>query len=416
MPSFNRPLQVYLDSQDYSNMSRAMESADHPHRPIFDKLMSFVDQGQIEIRFSAIHVIESAHLESSSMDLALGRARCIEALARGKCLRSWIDATQDECINAVHGRAVSKGISNDSSAWFPDISGIALGLRKSFVDQINKMMRETPLPRNEKRLLKKRMWAGDQLSPAVVDVLRNGRDELLKSLAQEFPVGERFFKEDLMLKFAAGQVSADVIVEEMSVVLRDLQTFLSWTYEEQDKKRAFVSWLRSGGANLVELIENSRSHLSEINGQLYSLGFDKKEIDRKMRKVYDEAIEQHLQHHRQSYIRSIREKVRKLPRATQGRSTDWDQLEQSPVGTLPMMDAYFLAMGVHFRRSVLMDRKLKDSDSADLYHLACLPYVDLFRADGDTSEVGKPVAELFGKKIVSKLAQLPSEIERSLSS
>lgn len=415
MSNFHRPLQIYLDTQDYSNLSRAMDSASHPQRPVFDHLLKYVEQDLIEIRFSAVHVIESAHLDSSSLDLALGRARCIEVLTRGKCLKCWSDSIQAECSNVVHGRAATEGITNDNSIWFPDLSEIALGFRKMLIEQFKEIMRGASIPRSQRRLLQKKVGIGDRLHPAIVEMFSDGRGHLLKSIAEQFPFGDRFFEEDLMLKYATGQIGPEVIVEEMSVVLRDLNTFLSWTYEKQDKNRDFVSWLRSGGASMAENISRLRSRLEAIRAPLYQLGIDRKEIDIKMRNIYNNTIHDNIQFGRLSYIKDIRKKMRSNPHFLRGGSNAWEELEVSPIGTLPMLDSYILAMGEHVRRSVLMDRRLKDSDSADLYHLACLPYVDLFRADGDTSEVGRPIAKLFGKKIVSKLAHLPSEIEAALS-
>jgi hypothetical protein len=48
-------------------------------------------------------------------------------------------------------------------------------------------------------------------------------------------------------------------------------------------------------------------------------------------------------------------------------------------------------------------------------HLSYLPYVDLFRADGDTSQTGAVVAKRFGSRIIPKLDALPDEIDRALA-
>lgn len=76
------PLQVYLDSSDYSMLSEAMHNDQHPTFETLKRLSEFVDLGLIEIRFSTIHLIEIAHLDAESKNWALRRAECIQHLSK----------------------------------------------------------------------------------------------------------------------------------------------------------------------------------------------------------------------------------------------------------------------------------------------------------------------------------------------
>ena len=114
------PLQIYLDSNDYSNLSKAMGSKAHPDRPIFDGLCDLVDQNLIEIRFSAVHIVEMTHLDARSKPAALQRARCLQRLTRGRCFRYWIDTEALECREFLAGTPSFSVIANDRSEWHPD--------------------------------------------------------------------------------------------------------------------------------------------------------------------------------------------------------------------------------------------------------------------------------------------------------
>jgi len=53
-----RPLVVYLDSNDFSNLSKAPLSPDL--QSLHDRLLDLRDRGAITLRFSMVHVLEAA--------------------------------------------------------------------------------------------------------------------------------------------------------------------------------------------------------------------------------------------------------------------------------------------------------------------------------------------------------------------
>jgi hypothetical protein len=62
----------------------------------------------------------------------------------------------------------------------------------------------------------------------------------------------------------------------------------------------------------------------------------------------------------------------------------------------------------------LTTRKAKTSDFGDIFHATYLPYVDIFRADGNTASIIEQAKLPFKTKVVSKLTDLPKEIENLL--
>ena len=403
----NRPVQVYLDSQDYSKLSDSMDDPTHRLHALFTKLLGHAEAGEVEFRYSAAHVIEIAHLERQHLDFAMKRARCIEALGRKKCLRFWLEAWRTECGNVVAGHPATDSITNDDACWHPDVSEVATELRQTMLNSFREALLDASVNRQQRRKLQRTLFAGGYLSDAGVDALMKGRKGLVTTLSDEFPFAGDIDAENLMLRFAKGHASPSEVVDAMSVALRDLSTFVGWTYEERDKERKLVVWLRQWGAKLVDIIETLRSNLVEIAER-----YPNTEIDKK---IYDAAIQNPARNFRTSFIRKFRKEAQSLPKNMRGSNSDWQQLEDSEIGTLPALDAYILSVVEHVRRSLMMPRKLKASDAADLVHLCYLPYVDLFRADGDTSQTGAVVAKRFGARIIQKLNALPQEIDRALA-
>lgn len=384
-----------------------MDDPAHRLHALFKKLHGHAEAGEVEFRYSAAHVIEITHLERQHMGFAMKRARCIEALGRKKCLRFWLEAWRTECGNVVAGRPATDSIPNDDACWYPDVSEVAAELRQTMLNSFQEALLDASVNRQLRRKLQRTLFAGGYLSDAGVDAVMKGRKQLVTTLSDEFPFADDIDAENLMLRFARGHAGSGEVVDAMSIALRDLPTFVGWTYEERDKERKLVVWLRQWGAKLVNIIETLRTNLVEIAERYLEIEIDKK--------IYDAAIQKPAGSFRTSFIRKFRKDLQSRPKNKRGSNSDWQQLEESELGTLPALDAYIISVVEHVRRSVLMPRKLKTSDAADLVHLSYLPYVDLFRADGDTSQTGAVVAKRFGSRIVPKLDALADEIDRALA-
>lgn len=121
------PLQVYLDSSDYSVFAAppAVDSVKRAGQ--HQEIMKLVDDGLIQVRHSVLHVIEMTHLEPKYLERATGRARCLEDLCRGSCYRFFSEIKGIEARNALAGKVSSNGILNDQHYWFPNLRPVTGG-------------------------------------------------------------------------------------------------------------------------------------------------------------------------------------------------------------------------------------------------------------------------------------------------
>ena len=83
----DRPLQIYLDSSDYSTMSDPRNVDNGRVQGVLQYLRQAVEDEYVEIRFSIVHIVEACHTEPSHKALAIGRATLIDELSKGKVMR-----------------------------------------------------------------------------------------------------------------------------------------------------------------------------------------------------------------------------------------------------------------------------------------------------------------------------------------
>lgn len=399
-------LQVYLDSSDYSDLSESMLDSKHPNARIFQKLCWYVDQGIIEIRFSAVHVIEIAHLDESSRNWALHRARCIQRLTGGKCFRFWSEIPVIECFNLMTNRPIYEDVYVNNGSWHPDFSDVAYAFRRLTIDEFKKVVIDGSLNRKQRKANERIYIRNGHLSAEGIRALQVNRKELLDEVSRQFPLSEKFYKDDLMLKYAAGKVSAEEIIEEISIVFRDIEKFIGWTYDTRDSERKIVSWLRSHGKEMASSIEAQRAKINDA----YAEGM----ITSEQKKTILLSIERMIPDLRSNRLDEVKVSIKDLYPTFRCTGSQWSDVQGSEFGSIPSMDSYIMVYFEHFRRNLKMNRKLKGSDAADLFHLAHLPYCDLFRADSDTAETVKKMAAAYNTRVVSKLRNLPDQIEHVL--
>jgi hypothetical protein len=112
------PLQVYLDSSDFSDLSDPKKAT--VCRPVALQLIEWRNKGKIEIRCSQAHVCEMAPTAPQHLDLARRRAECIVQLCGKRTLLAHGDLATAEVV-ALHRRTPlePQHVRNDAGMWMP---------------------------------------------------------------------------------------------------------------------------------------------------------------------------------------------------------------------------------------------------------------------------------------------------------
>ncbi|MGL5001488.1 MAG: hypothetical protein ACRDAM_00945, partial [Casimicrobium sp.] len=128
----NRPLVVYLDSSDYSHFADVFRGAGttSDEKELL-ALKQLVRQGDIQIPFSSLHVMEAAAHDGVSTEAATARLNVIDQLANGSAFRGWTELPALDLLHAQESdsykasvRPVERerfhGRSSDGE-WFPGL-------------------------------------------------------------------------------------------------------------------------------------------------------------------------------------------------------------------------------------------------------------------------------------------------------
>jgi uncharacterized protein (DUF58 family) len=131
-----RPLQVYLDSSDYSRFADVERGCGTDEdESLLSRLCSFVSSGDVCIPFSGLHVIEAApRMKNSPIAPASARLTVMDRLACRNAFRGW---TELPSIDVFHlqtsrndlafikpvNRPVFHGRSSNGE-WFPGLPAL----------------------------------------------------------------------------------------------------------------------------------------------------------------------------------------------------------------------------------------------------------------------------------------------------
>lgn len=402
-------LTVYLDSSDYSVMS---DPDNLPAQEIRTRLEKYSARGIARFPFSAIHMIECAHLDVASRPMALRRATLIHNFAEERCFPWWLDTAFLECTDRAKAVDLTP-IDFDSGSswrWLPDMSALADSFKKAMIDGLKEMLVEQNLPRQQRRQMFSRTFRRGKVSPLVIAFLRRNRSELLKALEKQFPLTTRFYEEDLILRFAAGEVSSKTIAAEFEKGMSDPINFVGWIYDRHDKDRKMTGWLRKHGGRLVELVEDVRRQFIELQS-LPGAKLQRAYISRQL----ENMLEQKRREVRQRLLMTIFHENEQQLKRNRIYKTSWiSNVIDSQFGAIPSLDSYIEALINYFRNSVVASKhpqKLKRSDAGDIFHMCYMARADIFRCDVATSRIATKVAKHYGVKVINKLSMLPEAIE-----
>lgn len=121
-----RPLQIYLDSSDFSALSAPNRTS--AHDDVEKKLLTWLDAGVIEIRFSYLHVVEASPIRPKDIESATARFQKIVQLCGKKCLISTISIVEREISSPGdwQSSSYSDWLYRNDGDWLPNIEGLGV--------------------------------------------------------------------------------------------------------------------------------------------------------------------------------------------------------------------------------------------------------------------------------------------------
>ncbi|MNJ17951.1 hypothetical protein D3C77_122430 [compost metagenome] len=370
-----RPLVIYLDSSDFSNLSNP-EGNQEKKNGIKNKLKSWIDAGQVEIRYSMTHIMEALPTQESAMELGRLRLSCIQELCGSKVFVDQITLITNEL-----SLPENQEVLNDDGCWFP---------LSSILGEFAKESGETKmLNRKERRLLAAEM--------------RKSRSDLSFSSEQEEMSAQFPFKRDKAAKVLKNPNNPDVFQAALTESLKDLSHLFTWHEEHWDLKTEFSSILREFGGGISNIFIDAAQEISGFYAELEMLGESEQVVDQKI-KNFVKAISDDAP---QDLANSLREDLApNAPPVVIGKDNT------------PAIFVLSKLLMHNIKSSVIprqRPRIPKASDLGDVMHALYLPYVDFFRADAATAHIINSQDFGFRAVVVTSLEKLVDAVGNRLN-
>lgn len=395
-----RPLQVYLDSSDFSNLSNP-NKRDPNLQQIDNALICYQKSGLIEVRFSYAHIMEAAPTEADYLNSAAKRLSYIKKICGPKCMVSPIDLIRMELINITSTSTSGKidAYKNDSH-WFPDLPDKLFEIdtpESLILEEIQSMN----LGRQASRKAKKQyLRSSGGLTEKARKLLDAASDGFVNEVTEKYPIND--YAANVLYKYITGKGNRESALRAFTSSIADLDSFGLWYEKQWDQVNPLFCFLREIGSGLTSKMINASQTLADINDNLADSGYSKDKINSENKKNFELILSK-------SYRNMCINLSQKFNDDLNGQ--DFFTINHDRTGIYCVSQVMMrILWSICFS-----SRKPLESDLGDLMHILYLPYVDIFRADTFTASKIKDSKLNFDVTVVDKLAGLIDSIESKLS-
>lgn len=402
----DRPLQVFLDSNDISNLASPSKRSEEVVS-VENQLIRWRDAGLIEIRFSYSLVMEAAPLSPKDSENFVLRARKIEELCKRKALAA-LDTVLEVEFRALQKKcAISKDfIFMDNGRWMPSLSPNIPGTQainhKSKIiellskEGLNDFQIQQALPKFLTQNGKPRYHLKKKLRAMV--------PHTMNSLRELFPLDEatcyRFANQILDDKFDDVEFASAI-----STFFCDLNLFAKWFVVQHEIMAPTASWIRQNGQETAKSLSAIRKNMDGLIQSQISYGISPAKINKTNKDNFRTSM--------QNSIGSVVPDMA-LKFGVEGiENVNYSKMDQIAPGLYTQLGFWWGSA----RKTLLPltnARSPELSDAGDMLHCMYLPYVDVFRADRYAGGVLKELKLPFPTLIVTNFLELPDVISKRL--
>lgn len=391
-----KPIIIYLDSSDYSVFSDDSAKTQELMN-IENQLLQLRDEGKVEIRFSHINIIEAAPIRAEDKLSSSKRFKTIKRICGYKCFSSYVDIVEHEIesIRKQTPRSTQSNINNENGIWFPDL--LDINEFSYLADDIKEEISKIP-DRKKRRIANRKFFnANGSIKNASV-FLKGSADSFSEEICSKYPFTQENAKLAAESYFNNGSTANFTCL--LSDSLSNLENISKWYEFSWDEATHLSSFLREIGGDLLTSLEKLKDKSTELINNYKLEGLTDSQIKNKMNESFDGLLESLPD----SLIKRLNE-------------NDISSFNQKASWSLCPSLLTITALSVQLAKlNILTSRKTKVSDFGDILHTVYLPHVDIFRVDGNTASIINQAKLPLKTRIVSKLTDLPNEINKLLLS
>ena len=404
---------AYLDQKDFSSMARGLmgDSRYAPAAQCFDFLKHTVESGRLVVYFSWCHIVESLRYYDLSSPLWLKHCEIVDILSKGNCIvfPTLVRERELELFLSAQFGFKSEIPRNDypygKYADAVNVSEVSVGpFRESFKEAFLERLDRLGLSGRQKKMLLKKA----QKKSFMAETLNQLSDQdyeglILGTTSSSAPRG---FIEDLrtvvdrkkFTDFVLGTpAQRKAILEQFLNHIFQFRRLVN-VYGESMPQLKRVSGIAEGFLTKFGPIVETSQTLEKF--------FGKSAID-------EDTFMQKLTHR---FINSLRPQINKYARKYRFPAKEAEKiLYDSRLRPIPSLYSNVIFAGEYVKKhkgTYERGRKPRESDLLDLYHLLCLPYVDVYLTDGFFAELAVNLAEkMFGTTVLRNLTALKAFLE-----
>lgn len=401
-----RPLVVYLDSSDWSNLAAAAGSEPFVDRQkwldIRRRLLAARDAGRAEFRFSQAIVVEAYPTSAAHHADGVARAQTIADLCGPLCLLEANTLTSVEIRKLALGerppfdRAIAL---RDDGAWYSDPEEMSARLGLELLLEVRTMVRNllkedfSTLGKRERRQAEDMLvdrrgqltgWARERLlDPSVIP-------QVQRMAAARLGLPDDAPNLDILARVMAGELPPAAADAWVISLLCDLPILFSLVPTRERAEQLF-GYLRVAGRNIAEPIAELAAKMEKFVSE-FGL--------KSARRLYSE----HPLLDKERWRAGVRAKLlsrfweeerkRRGPGPRVRGETWFNRVDGSLFGSIPTLDAYLAASAALMAKAATMSRQPyrgRESDAGDVLHMSYLPYLDVLRCDGGNAQVAQAV-------------------------
>jgi len=428
-----RPLQVYLDSNDFSRFAEYLAGRGKPEFGlILDELERLIASGSIECRYSYIHIVEAAPTSEEAVRFAVERAHAIERICGRKTFAPYMNLPLIEAVGALgdsssnvlprdrthmHGRG-------DNGEWFPSFAEMMIEIAdwvRSMIEDVGQAATEHDpnlvLNRTMRRALKKKAKpkAVEQHFKTQLPVIWPTFEKRIRT---EFPLSDA--ASSTWKRFLIGEGSVDEVSLAIAKDMSNLGEMMRWLAPTGGPNlRALPLWLRAGGESLMRGYTEHREQLDEINRRVEGhLG------EEGVRRLWDSQVAERrkaiAQRSVETVLRFIDEERPWIQRLGVNPDEVRSLVETRGIDVLPSQKVFIELFVRNFQKNIApFEQRRKPariaSDVGDIMHGLYMPFVDVMRVDGFGYQYMQAGAALTETVLVDKIEKLISTIHSILA-
>lgn len=366
------PLIVYLDSQDYSNLSG--QSA------LLAELVELRESDQATYVYSSAIVSECAPLTPSATKFAVERSENISKLCGRNTFISIDRILEREFFSLDSSPPTRDQVLSINGDWFPSVDSLLspLDRRQGF----EKVLAEKSLNRNQRRTVRSKAMRGGSFRTSAAQSMLAESQETLVEMIRTYPMKHE--NASLLLKYIAGIATKAQAEHALLESLRDPHWMMRWFHQHSDNLSFVPSFIRAPSKNVHDRMRQSIALSKSIDSP-----------EKRWHQLIDELIVELSGKYAQEHGVQADVTLDRIYQHCPGFVTVFQTLRE-------------------FVKDSMGDssRRLKESDFADAIHSMHAPYVDIFRTDKYMA--GKiSLCNGATTTICSRLSDLPSLIRQS---